>query len=102
MKKSTMNLMLGSLISAGGAAFFVAAYKQRQKESFKVLEDTDMRKSEKIDQMESVYAPQDPEEQGLSQLDSAYRAEWVANGFPQTHRELEELEKEEEEESYKK
>lgn len=89
MNKSKMNFMLGVLLSAGGALLAMEAYKMRQKEA--VLEDTDMRNSKKIDREESVNAKTDPEEKGLTQLDSAYRAEWVANGFPQT-RDQEELE----------
>lgn len=89
MNKSKMNFMLGVLLSAGGALLAMEAYKMRQKEA--VLEDTDMRNSKKIDHEESVNAETDPEEKGLTQLDSAYRAEWVANGFPQT-RDQEELE----------
>lgn len=89
MNKSKMNFMLGVLLSAGGALLAMEAYKMRQKEA--VLEDTDMRNSKKIDREESVNAETDPEEKGLTKLDSAYRAEWVANGFPQT-RDQEELE----------
>jgi hypothetical protein len=48
----------------------------------------------KIDRMESVDADKVPEEKGLTQLDSTYRSEWIANGFPQTHKEMKELEKE--------
>ncbi|HZG70188.1 MAG TPA: hypothetical protein VEY51_01510 [Chondromyces sp.] len=92
MKKATMNLILGSVLSAGGAVLAMEAYRRRKKEPFKVLEDTDMRNSVKVDRLESVDADKVPEEQGLTQLDSAYRAEWIANGFPQTHEEIEELE----------
>ena len=91
MNKSKMSFMLGILLSAGGALLAMEAYKMRQKEAGQVLEDTDMRNSKKIDRAESVNAQTDPEEKGLTQLDSAYRAEWVANGFPQT-RDQEELE----------
>ena len=91
MRKSKTNFMLGLLLSAGGALLAMEAYKLRQKEAGQVLEDTDMRNSKKIDRTESVNAQTDPEEKGLTQLDSAYRAEWVANGFPQT-RDQEELE----------
>ncbi|PWW32608.1 hypothetical protein DFO73_101873 [Cytobacillus oceanisediminis] len=92
MKKSTMGLVLGSLVSAGGAAFAASAYKKRQKENCDVLEDTDMRNSEKIDQVESADADKVPEEKGLTQYDAALRSEWVANGYSQTHLDLEELE----------
>ena len=93
MNKSRKKLLLVSLLSAG-AALLTAAYRKSQKETIMFLEDTDMRNSKKIDQMESVDADVDPAEKGLTQLDSAYRAEWVANGFPQTHMEMEELKEE--------
>jgi hypothetical protein len=40
-----------------------------------------------MDERESVDADQDEAEQGLTQLDSSHRAEWQANGYPQTHAE---------------
>jgi hypothetical protein len=91
MKKSTKNFVLASLLSAGGAVLLTAAYRKSQRDAIRFLEDTDMRNSKKLDQMESVDAGIDPAERGLTQLDSAMRAEWVANGFPQTHMEMEEL-----------
>lgn len=91
MKKSTKNFVLASLLSAGGAVLLTAAYRKSQRDAIRFLEDTDMRNSEKIDQMESVDAGIDPAERGLTMLDSAMRAEWQANGFPQTHMEMEEL-----------
>ena len=95
MKTSTMNLILGSALTASGAVLAMTAYKQKQNESVDVLKNTDMKHSQKVDKMESVDADKDPAEKGLTQLDHTYRAEWMANGFPQTHREMEELEKEE-------
>ncbi|WP_053363277.1 hypothetical protein [Bacillus sp. FJAT-27251] len=109
MKKSTIGLISASVLTGGALAYAVASRKKQQKEEMvhkvvtiqhedkevKVLEDTDMRNSEKIDQVESVEADQDPAEKGLTLLDSAYRAEWQANGFPQTHQEMKELEEEE-------
>jgi hypothetical protein len=94
MKKSTKNFVLASLLSAGGAVLLTAAYRKSQRDVIRFLEDTDMRNSAKMDQMESVDAGIDPAEKGLTQLDSAMRAEWIANGFPQTHMEMEELAKE--------
>jgi hypothetical protein len=44
---------------------------------------------EKKDKIESPDAVKDPAYQGLTQLDAQYRDEWQANGFPQTHAELE-------------
>lgn len=92
MKKATMNMALGTLFSASVAAIAMAAYRKKQNDTPKVLEDTDIRNSEKIDKMESVDANKAPEEKGLTQYDSTLRNEWVANGFPQTHEEMEKLE----------
>lgn len=94
MNQSRKKMLLVSLLSAGGAALLSAAYRLSQRKTVEFIEDTDMRNSEKIDEMESVDAGIDPAEKGLTQLDSAYRAEWQANGFPQTHMEMEKLEKE--------
>jgi hypothetical protein len=101
MKKSTMNMAAGILLSTGGAALAIAAMKKRSEESATntrtfsytikdgVIEDTSMRNSERIDQIESVDADKSDAEKGLTQYDSALRAEWVANGFPQTRMEIE-------------
>ncbi|SDK47959.1 hypothetical protein [Sediminibacillus albus] len=48
----------------------------------------------KKDDIESPDAPVDDAEKGLTELDHEYRSEWIANGFPQTHREMERLEEE--------
>ncbi|YCA44013.1 hypothetical protein M1E11_02065 [Bacillus sp. JZ8] len=93
-KSKKKKVVLGTLISTGGAALAVAAYKKKRKASFKVRPDTDMRNSKKIDQVESVDADKARDEEGLTQYDSALKSDWVANGFPQTHMELEELESE--------
>nr|WP_251137065.1 hypothetical protein [Exiguobacterium sp. s193] len=50
--------------------------------------------SAEIDRRPSVDQPHDEAEVGLTQLDSIQRSDWQANGFPQTHAELEQLEKE--------
>lgn len=93
MKKSTVNTMIGSALAAGAGVFVFKAFQEKNK--MNVPRDIDMRNSHEVDQRESVEADVDPAERGLTQLDSAYRDEWQANAFPQTHRELEELEKEE-------
>lgn len=46
-----------------------------------------------LDQDPSPDAAKDPDEVGLTKLDSIYRTEWQANGFPRSRTELEELEK---------
>ena len=68
------------------------AYNKNKKKKVWVFEDNDMRNSETVDHEESVNAPYNEAEIGLTQLDSAYRSEWQANGFPQTHRQMKELE----------
>lgn len=79
------------LTSVAAAAAGIYAFKTYQKRhEFEVAEGVDMHNSKKIDERESV----DPEEEGLTQLDSAYRDEWQANAFPQTHREMKKLEEE--------
>ncbi|PLT33924.1 hypothetical protein CUU64_11105 [Bacillus sp. V5-8f] len=88
MNKSTMRLILGSLLSVGGTALAISGYKTRQKQSFSVLADTDMRNTVKLDHKESVDAEKDPAERGLTQYDSTLRSEWVANGFPQTNEDI--------------
>lgn len=92
MKKSTMNTVIGSALAAAAGIFVFKAYQE--KNTVTVQEDTDMRNSLEVDRRESVEADVDPAEKGLTQLDSAYRDEWQANGFPQTHREMKELEEE--------
>jgi hypothetical protein len=91
MKASTMNMIVGSALSAGGVLLATKAYKQRQQESPKAIKDRD---TWEADRFESVDADKVPEEKGLTQLDSAHRNDWIANGFPQTHEERRKLEEE--------
>ncbi|ANU14979.1 hypothetical protein B481_2896 [Planococcus halocryophilus Or1] len=90
MKKSTMNTLIGSALAAASGIFVYRAYQE--KNTVRVEPDIDMYNSAEIDKRESVDALDDSAEQGLSQLDSIYRDEWQANGFPQTHKEMRELE----------
>ncbi|MDM5340198.1 hypothetical protein QUF84_23640 [Fictibacillus enclensis] len=83
--------MIGSALSTS-AVLAINSYRLK-KHSPNVLPDVDHKRSLRVDRMESVDANKDPEEKGLTQLDSTYRSEWQANGFPQTHMEWEELEK---------
>ncbi|WP_029333386.1 hypothetical protein [Exiguobacterium oxidotolerans] len=46
-----------------------------------------------LDQDESQDADKDEDEVGLTKLDSMYRSEWQANGFPRSQQELDELNK---------
>lgn len=92
MKKSTMITVWSSAFAAIAGIFVYKSYQEKAKQEA-LEKDIDMHNSMKIDQRESVEADVDDAEKGLTQLDSAYRDEWQANAFPQTHRELEELEK---------
>lgn len=87
-----MNTVIGSALAAAAGIFVFKAYQEKNNVS--VAEDTDMRNSTEVDKRESVEADVDPAEKGLTQLDSAYRDEWQANAFPQTHKEMKELEEE--------
>lgn len=92
-KKSLSKMIFAGTAFAGGIILFTTIRKKNGKKVW-VYEDNDMRNSVTVDREESVNAEYDEAEEGLTQLDSAYRSEWQANGFPQTHRELEELENE--------
>lgn len=88
-KRSLNKMIFAGTAFAGG----IVLYKNIRKKSGKrvwVYEDNDMRNSVTVDREESVNAPFDEAEVGLTKLDSAYRSEWQANGFPQTHRDLNE------------
>ena len=76
-----------------GSFLLVTAYKKNQAKKVWIYEDHDMRNSVTVDHEESVNADTDEAEVGLTQLDSAYRSEWQANGFPQTHKAMAELER---------
>ncbi|RIW34615.1 hypothetical protein D3H55_08855 [Bacillus salacetis] len=91
MNKKTKNILIGSAVSAGGAALATAVYKKKKSDKFEVDEDVNLMQSEKYDDMESVDADKSEAEKGLSELDHTYREEWQANGFPQTHAEMEKL-----------
>lgn len=93
MKTSTMITVLTSAFAAVAGIFVYKSYQEKAKQDA-VAKDVDMHNSNEIDQRESVEADVDPAEKGLTQLDSAYRDEWQANAFPQTHREMKELEEE--------
>ncbi|RIW34637.1 hypothetical protein D3H55_08975 [Bacillus salacetis] len=93
MNKMIRNVLMGSLVSAGSAALATTIYKRR-KGNFPVDEDIDTKHDLKADFEESPNADYEEEEIGLTKLDSAYRSEWQANGFPMTHAEMERLEQE--------
>lgn len=87
-KKSISKMVFAGTAFAGSILLFNNIRKKNGKKVW-VYEDNDMRNSVTVDREESVNAQYDEAEKGLTQLDSAYRSEWQANGFPQTHRELE-------------
>lgn len=92
MEKRSLNKMVfAGTVFAGGILLFKSIQKKNGKRVW-VYEDNDMRNSVTVDREESVDAKYDDAEIGLTQLDSTFRSEWQANGFPQTHRELEKLE----------
>lgn len=80
----------GMAVASG--ILLLTAYNKNKKKKVWVFEDNDMRNSLDVDREESVNAPYDDAEIGLTKLDSAYRSEWQANGFPQTHKRMKELE----------
>lgn len=88
MRKDTMELILYTGATAVSLYMLVKTYKKRQN-TYWVYEDHDLRNSVAADVRESPNAEMDPAENGLSELDAAYRSEWVSMGYPQTHRELE-------------
>ncbi|HSJ37069.1 MAG TPA: hypothetical protein VK945_02525 [Planococcus sp. (in: firmicutes)] len=90
-KKSINNMIFAGTAFAGSIILFNSLRKKNGKRVW-VYEDIDMRHSVTVDREESVNAKYDDAEKGLTQLDSAYRSEWQANAFPQTHRELKESE----------
>ena len=88
MKKSfKQGLVIGGL--AALSALAIKRYKQSGNSSQGFSDPT------ALDRQPSIDAKKDETEVGLTQLDSIHRADWQANGFPQTHAELERLEKEE-------
>lgn len=88
MKKGTKQNLIYAC-TAGACAFVVARLFQRKNKKYWVYPDHDMRNSETVDMKESPNADVDEAEIGLTELDSAYRAEWVSMGYPQTYHEVE-------------
>ncbi|ANU09111.1 hypothetical protein A1A1_00585 [Planococcus antarcticus DSM 14505] len=92
MKKNiTKNFIYTGTLMAS-SILLLTVYKKNRAKKIWVYEDNDMRNSVTVDHEESVNADLDEAEIGLTQLDSAYRSEWQANGFPQTHKAIAELE----------
>ncbi|WP_409250580.1 hypothetical protein V1502_10385 [Bacillus sp. SCS-153A] len=98
MNKRARNVLMGSLLSASSAALATAIYNKRRKGNFPVDQDIDTKHDLRSDFEESPNAAYEEEEIGLTKLDSTYRSEWQANGFPMTHAEMERLERESESE----
>ncbi|WP_114166526.1 hypothetical protein [Exiguobacterium sp. TNDT2] len=81
-------VLMGIVLGVAGAALVAP------KVAALLTQDRDDDTWSKMDKMESVDSDKDEAEEGLTQLDSNYRAEWQANGYPQTHAERERLMKE--------
>ncbi len=88
MKKSFKQ----GLVIGGIAVLTALVVKRYQQGGFSSQDFSD---PTALDRQPSIDAKKDEAEVGLTQLDSIHRADWQANGFPQTHAELERLEKEE-------
>lgn len=86
-KKTTQNLIYAC--AAGACAFVIAKLFRKKGKNYWVYPDHDLRNSNTVDVKESPDADVDHAEIGLSELDSAYRSEWVSMGYPQTHQEIE-------------
>ncbi|KGI84169.1 MULTISPECIES: hypothetical protein [Exiguobacterium] len=78
-------VLMGIVLGVAGAALVAP------KVAALLTQDRDDDTWSKMDKMESVDSDKDEAEEGLTQLDSNYRAEWQANGYPQTHAERERL-----------
>lgn len=101
MKKTTVGMIAGStaLLSAGTV---MAVNKLRNKDEGQANSDTDFRSDNSAspniddeaikDQIPSPDADETEAEEGLTLLDHQYRSQWQANGFPQTHKAMRELE----------
>ena len=90
MNKRNLNKMIFAGTAFAGSIVLFNTVRKKNGKKVWVYEDNDMRNSVTVDREESVNASFDDAEKGLTQLDSAYRSEWQANGFPQTHREMKE------------
>lgn len=88
MRKQSINKMIFAGTAFAGGIILFRNIKKKNGRKVWVYEDNDMRNSVTVDREESVNAKYDDAEKGLTQLDSAYRSEWQANGFPQTHQEF--------------
>lgn len=78
-------VLMGIVLGVAGAALVAP------KVAALLTQDRDDDTWSKMEKMESVDSDKDEAEEGLTQLDSNYRAEWQANGYPQTHAERERL-----------
>ncbi|TCI35035.1 MULTISPECIES: hypothetical protein [Exiguobacterium] len=78
-------VLMGIVLGVAGAALVAP------KVAALLTQDQEDNTWSKMDKMESVDSDKDEAEAGLTQLDSNHRAEWQANGFPQTHAERERL-----------
>ncbi|TWT14571.1 hypothetical protein [Planomicrobium sp. CPCC 101079] len=89
-KYKTQNILYAG-IAATSIYLLLKNYK-KQKNTYWIYKDHDIRNSVEVDHRESPNAAYDDAEIGLSELDATYRAEWTSMGYPLTNRELEENE----------
>lgn len=101
MKKTTVGMIAGStaLLSAGTImAVSKLKGKDEEQETENSFNSSDDNPSPNIDdearkdQIPSPDADEVEAEEGLTLLDHQYRSQWQANGFPQTHKAMRELE----------
>ena len=85
-KRTKQNLLYACV--AGACAFVVARLFKKKGKQYWVYPDHDLHNSKTADVRESPNAAEDHAEIGLTELDSAYRSEWVSMGYPQTYHEL--------------
>lgn len=91
MEKYTTQNIFYAGVAATSIYLLLRNYK-KQKNTYWIYTDHDIRNSVDVDRRESPNAAYDHAEVGLSELDATYRSEWVSMGYPLTHRELDENE----------
>lgn len=89
MDKYTTQNILYAGIAATSIYLLLQNYK-KQKNTYWIYKDHDIRNSVEVDRRESPNAAYDSAEIGLTELDATYRAEWTSMGYPLTNRELKE------------
>ncbi|MGI2328931.1 hypothetical protein [Planococcus sp. YIM B11945] len=91
MQKYTTQNIIYAGVAAASIYLLLRNYK-KQKNTYWIYADHDIRNSNEVDHRESPNAAYDHAEIGLTELDATYRSEWVSMGYPLTNRELRENE----------